>query len=116
MPRPARALRTLRALRAFALLFVSTAGLAHAGDFVDTRLNFTLTNENVLVKPGETIPSVPGWRFGSPNPLGMLFFDNYDTRYTGYENLTHLVVYKKMETARVVPRARSCCASSSSPT
>ena len=34
--------------------------------FMDIRLNFTLTNENILAKPGETIPSVPGWRFGRP--------------------------------------------------
>jgi hypothetical protein len=67
---------------------------AHAGDFVDTRLNFTLTNENVLVKPGETNPNIPGWRFGRPNSLGILFFDNYDTRFSGYENLSNLVLYK----------------------
>jgi hypothetical protein len=72
-------------------------GLAHAGDFVDTRLNFTLTNENVLVKPGETNPSVPGWHIGMPSRLGILFFENYDTRYSGYENLSHLVLYKKKE-------------------
>ncbi len=35
-------------------------------DFVDTRLNFTLTDENLLAKPGETQPSVPGVRIGSP--------------------------------------------------
>jgi hypothetical protein len=91
-----------RLLSVLLLLCASLARTAYAGDFVDTRLNFTLTNENVLVKPGETNPSVPGWRFGPPNQLGILFFENYDTRYTGYENLTHLVVYKKMETARVV--------------
>ncbi|HTM23292.1 MAG TPA: hypothetical protein VL172_22375, partial [Kofleriaceae bacterium] len=50
-----------------------------ASGFMDVRLNATLTNENVFVKPGETIPSVPGWRFGVPNSLGILFFDNYDT-------------------------------------
>lgn len=76
------------------------AGAAQAGDYVDTRLNFTLTDENLLVKPGETNPSVPGVRIGQPNSLGILFFDNYDTRYTGYENLTHLVIYKKMGTGR----------------
>jgi hypothetical protein len=70
---------------------------AYAGDFVDTRLNFTLTDENVLVKPGETNPSVPGLRISQPNQFGILFFDNYDTRYTGYENLTHIVLYKKFE-------------------
>ncbi len=81
-----------------ALLF---AGAAHAGDFVDTRLNFNITDENVLVKPGETNPSVPGLRIGRPNSLGVLFFDNYDTRYSGFENLTHLVVFKSMENAHV---------------
>jgi hypothetical protein len=62
--------------------------------FVDVRLNLTLTNENLLAKPGETIPSVPGWRFGRPNSLGTLFFDNYDTRFSGYETLSHLVLYR----------------------
>jgi hypothetical protein len=78
---------------------------AWAGDYVDTRLNFTLTDENLLVKPGETNPSVPGVRIGQPNSLGILFFDNYDTRYTGYENLTHLVIYKKMGTGRFTAEA-----------
>jgi hypothetical protein len=63
--------------------------------FMDTRLAFTISNENLLVKPGETIPSVPGWRFGVPNSLGVLFFDNYDTRYSGFETLTHAVAYRK---------------------
>src|SRR3954452_24895932 len=77
------------------------AGRAQAGDYVDTRLNFTITDENLLVKPGETNPSVPGVRIGQPTQLGILFFDNYDTRYTGYENLTHLVIHKVMNTSRV---------------
>src|SRR5947209_16592267 len=76
------------------------AEAARARDYVDTRLNFTLTDENLLVKPGQTNPSVPGVRIGAPNSLGILFFDNYDTRYTGYENLTHLVIYKQMGTKR----------------
>src|SRR4030095_10625399 len=62
--------------------------------FFDTRLAFTLTNENILAKPGETIPSVPGWRFGTPNSLGVLFFDNYDTRFSGFETLSHAVAYR----------------------
>lgn len=65
-----------------------------ASGFMDTRLAFTLTNENVLVQPGETSPSVPGWRFGTPGPLGVLFFDNYDTRYSGFETLSHAVMYR----------------------
>src|SRR4051794_28659655 len=87
--------------RALAIaLFVLSVRPAFAGDFVDTRLNFTLTDENLLVKPGETNPSVPGVRIGQPTSLGILFFDNYDTRYTGYENLTHLAIHKVMSTAR----------------
>ena len=68
--------------------------LKGAGGFTDVRLAFTLTNENVLAKPGETIPSVPGWRFGRPNSLGTLFFDNYDTRFSGYETLSHAIMYR----------------------
>jgi hypothetical protein len=68
--------------------------LTGASGFMDTRIAFTLTNENMLVKPGETIPSVPGWRFGVPNSLGVLFFDNYDTRFSGFETLTHAVAYR----------------------
>lgn len=63
--------------------------------FMDVRLNLTLTNENLFAKPGETIPSVPGWRFGRPNSLGVLFFDNYDTRFSGYETLAHAVLYRQ---------------------
>ena len=62
--------------------------------FMDTRLAFTLTNENILAKPGETIPSVPGFRFGTPNSLGVLFFDNYDSKYSGFETLTHATAYR----------------------
>ncbi len=68
--------------------------LSGSGGFTDVRLNFTLTNENLLAKPGETIPSVPGWRFGRPNSLGTLFFDNYDTRFSGYETLSHAIMYR----------------------
>jgi len=68
--------------------------LRGSNGFMDVRLNVTLTNENLLVKPGETIPSVPGWRFGRPNSLGTLFFDNYDTRFSGYETLSTAVMYR----------------------
>ncbi len=68
--------------------------LTGASGFMDTRLAFTITNENLLAKPGETIPSVPGWRFGTPNSLGVLFFDNYDTRFSGFETLSHATMYR----------------------
>jgi hypothetical protein len=71
-----------------------TGDLTGSSGFMDTRLAFTLTNENIFAKPGETIPSVPGWRFGVPNSLGVLFFDNYDTRFSGFETLSHGVMYR----------------------
>lgn len=73
---------------------VAPSDISGASGFMDTRLAFTLTNENVLTSPGETIPSVPGWRFGTPNSLGVLFFDNYDTRYSGFETLSHVTAYR----------------------
>ncbi|MCX5741230.1 MAG: hypothetical protein NT062_01885 [Proteobacteria bacterium] len=37
---------------------------------------------------------MPGWRFGQPNSLGVMFFDNYDTRYSGFETMSHAVMYR----------------------
>jgi len=72
-----------------------TGEMKGGSGFMDTRLAFTVTNENILAKPGETIPSAPGWRFGTPNSLGVLFFDNYDTRYSGFETLSHATMYRE---------------------
>ncbi len=72
-----------------------------ASGFMDTRLAFTVTNENLLAKPGETIPTAPGWRFGTPNSLGVLFFDNYDTRYSGFETLSHAVMYREYSSGHI---------------
>src|ERR1700730_12914841 len=83
-----------------ATLLICLPAVAQANDFVDTRLNFTLTDENLLVKPGETNPSVPGIHIGQPTSLGLLFFDNYATRYTGDENPTLLVLSKKVAGTR----------------
>ncbi|HZJ65197.1 MAG TPA: hypothetical protein VFD36_16915 [Kofleriaceae bacterium] len=73
--------------------------------FMDTRLAFTITNENMLAKPGETVPSAPGWRFGTPSSLGVLFFDNYDTRYSGFETLSHAVMYREYTRGHVQAEA-----------
>lgn len=72
-------------------------GEAGGNGIVDVRLNFTCGHENILVKPGESIPSVPGFRCGVPKSSAILFFDNYDTRFNGFENLDHQVMYKHYE-------------------
>ncbi|MGB9599221.1 MAG: hypothetical protein ACPL7I_01600 [Myxococcota bacterium] len=78
------------------LFFVVLCTAGFAGDFVDTRVSFILSNDNILVGPGETNPSNPGTRFGSASSGNTFFYDNYETKYTGYESLSHLVLYKKM--------------------
>lgn len=78
-----------------------TGEVKGAGGFMDTRLAFTLTNENMLAKPGETTPSSPGWRFGTPSSLGVLFFDSYDTRYSGFETLSHATVYRQYSSGHI---------------
>jgi len=79
-----------------AVLFVLFCSSVYASDFVDTRVSFILSNDNILVGPGETNPSNPGTRFGSASSGNTFFYDNYETKYTGYETLSHLVLYKKM--------------------
>lgn len=69
-----------------------------APSFVDTRLNFTFTHENLLADLDESqVPNIPGPRFGRPNQLGTLFFDNYDTRFSGFETLSHAVLYTRYD-------------------
>jgi hypothetical protein len=72
----------------------------HTSDFVDTRLTFLIANSNLLAKPGETTPNAPGTGIaggGSTSQFNQ-FYDNFNTRYTGFENLSNLVLYKKSDT------------------
>ncbi|MHB8419700.1 MAG: hypothetical protein ACYDCL_16610 [Myxococcales bacterium] len=72
------------------------AGGARANDFVDTRLTFLLSDENVLVAPGQTEPSIPGVHVGFPTYQNLQFYDNFDTKYTGFENMSNLTLYKAL--------------------
>lgn len=67
---------------------------AFAGDFVDTRLTFTFADDNVLAGAGETTPNSPnpGFFAGQQNTL---FFDNFNTKFSGFESLSNLTLYKK---------------------
>lgn len=69
--------------------------------FGDVRLALTMTNENVLASPGESLPSVPGWRFGRPNSLAITPLDGYDSRYSGYETTSHAVLYRNFRRGRL---------------
>ncbi|WP_394841661.1 hypothetical protein LZC95_31885 [Pendulispora brunnea] len=74
-------------------------GLAPPGsnpsDFMDTRLTWTFGDDDFTHKTGELLPLSPNFSIGD-RPQYRLFFDNLNSRYSGRENLTHLVLYKKM--------------------
>jgi hypothetical protein len=77
------------------LPLVLTATSAVAGDFMDTRLSFTFSENNFLAGPGVTEINSPGFGIGGDEG-NTLFFDNYDTRFSGFETMSHLALYKKM--------------------
>jgi hypothetical protein len=62
---------------------------------MDTRVTWTFGDDDVLARAGEVHPDSPLPGIGDRDGYE-LFFDNLDTRYTGREHLTHLVMYKKM--------------------
>ena len=62
---------------------------------MDTRLTWTFGDDDFLHKTGELIPLSPTFGIGD-RPQYRLFFDNLNSRFSGRENLTHLVMYKKM--------------------
>lgn len=65
--------------------------------YIDTRLTFVFADDNVLAGPGETLEASPGPQFRATG-ANNLFFENYDTKYTGFETLTNLVLYKQTPT------------------
>ncbi len=67
-----------------------------SSDFMDTTITFVAGDDNVLADAGETIPSSPRPDF-RPRRGNSLFFDNYDSRSTGEETRTHLVLYKEFD-------------------
>jgi hypothetical protein len=86
-------LRTFRTLALTGLMALSTP--AWAGDFVDTRLSFVFADDNVFANAGETTPNSPTARFGAGNQ-NTQFYDNFNTRFSGFETLSNIVLYKRM--------------------
>lgn len=69
--------------------------LAQAWDFMDTRVTWTFGDDDLLARSGEVFPDSPLPGIGDRDGYE-LFFDNLDSRYSGREHLTHLVMYKRM--------------------
>ncbi len=74
-------------------------GLAPPGvnysNFMDTRLAWTFGDDDFLHPTGQLIPLSPTFSIGDRTQY-RLFFDSLNSYYAGRENLTHLVMYKKM--------------------
>lgn len=68
--------------------------IAQGGDFLDTRVSFAFAHDNVFVKPGETTPNSPGVGFGAGRQ-NTQFFDNFNTRSTGFETQSNVSLYKR---------------------
>lgn len=64
-------------------------------DFVDNRVTFAISNVNIFAGPGDRTTPTSGYRIGVDRNLN-LFLENVNTRFTGYETLSHLVLYKKL--------------------
>src|SRR5687767_8326156 len=79
---------------ALALGVTGLASSALGGDFIDTRLSFVFADDNVLAKSGETTPNSPNARFGAGNQNNQ-FYDNFNTRFSGFESLSNVVLYKR---------------------
>src|SRR5262249_3998181 len=65
------------------------------GNFMDTRLSWTFGDDDFLHNTGELVPLSPTFSIGE-RPQYRLFFDSLNSRFSGRENITHLVMYKKM--------------------
>jgi len=78
-----------------ALALVAGGRAAYAGDFMDTRLTWTFGDDDLMANAGEVIPDSPIVGIGD-RPGYEMFMDNLNSRTSGRENLTHLVLYKKM--------------------
>jgi len=63
-------------------------------DFVDTRLSFSFSDDDFLAGPGDTRPNSPSLDF-APRRANRLFFENLNSRDSGQETLTHLVLYRR---------------------
>lgn len=70
-------------------------GTTPLSDFVDTRLSFSLSDDDFLAGPGDTRPNSPSIDF-APRRTNKLFFENLNRRDSGQETLTHLVLYRHL--------------------
>ncbi len=67
-----------------------------AGDFMDTRISFTVSDDNVLQGPRNTNPSSPTFPTFVGTRNNVQFYDNYDTKFSGFETMSNIALFKRM--------------------
>lgn len=90
-----RTSRSWARIAAVTVSMVTVGSWARAGDFLDTRLTWTLGDDDILRATGEVRPWSPNASVGDRGTY-RLFFDDLNTRFSGRENITHLALYKRM--------------------
>lgn len=76
-----------------AALVSLTPAVAQASDAIDTRVTFTLADDDLAKGPEESSTGSPSLPNFAPGASNRLFFDDYERRDRGFENLTHLALY-----------------------
>lgn len=66
-----------------------------AADWVDSRVTFAIADNNLLANPMSDVTASTTLPNMQPSSSNRLFFDDYERRDTGFENLSHLVLYLK---------------------
>ena len=84
-------MRLFVTLPACLVLFAGSA--ARAADVVDTRVTFTVADDDVMRGPQRSSTGSPSVPNSIPTRANRLFFDDFERRDTGFENLTHFVLY-----------------------
>jgi len=84
-----------RLIAATIVAALSMPAHALAGDLVDSRITLLFADDNILAAAGETTPNSPSARFGAAGSSNTQFYDNFNTKYSGFESLSNLVLYKK---------------------
>ncbi len=74
---------------------VAMPGSTGGGGFMDTRLTWTFGDDDFLHPTGQLVPISQNFNIGDRAQY-RLFFDGLNSRFAGRENLTHLVMYKKL--------------------
>ncbi len=64
---------------------------------IDTRLSFVFADDDLLSSPGSRSEPTPGPQLQGTEQ-NRLFFENYETRDSGFETLSHLVLYARQPT------------------